>query len=296
MRALVVSLVLVAAPAQADVRQHTLRASGATFHVEIEDARRRVSDAQVLAWVRRSAALVADYCGRFPVPELRVQVTSRLGSGTGWGRHWRGERIRVSLGRRTTEETLRRDWVMVHEMLHTAFPDLRPEHRWMEEGLSTYLETVLRARAGILTEQEVWSRWVERMPHGRPREGDRGLEHTRTWGRTYWGGALFWMMVDLEMRQRSGGTKSIQDVVRGVLAAGGSSRARWSPARAVRVADRATGTDVLRELFARMAERPGDVDLDALWERLGVVVEGDEVRGFDDDAPLAGVRRAMNAM
>jgi L-lactate permease len=24
--------------------------------------------------------------------------------------------------------------------------------------------------------------------------GDQGLDHTPTWARTYWGGALFWMM------------------------------------------------------------------------------------------------------
>ena len=66
----------------------------------------------------------------------------------------------------------------------------------------------------------------------------------------------------------------------------------WDVARIVLTGDRATGTDVLSALYREMALAPGTVNLDELWRRLGVVVRGETV-AFDDEAPLAAVRRGI---
>ena len=57
---------------------------------------------------------------------------------------------------------------------------------------------------------------------------------------------------------------------------------------------RATGVQVLGALYARMKDQPAPVDLDALWEALGVRVEGGATR-LDDTAPLAATRQAITA-
>ena len=48
---------------------------------------------------------------------------------------------------------------------------------------------------------------------------------------------------------------------------------------------------VLEELYGRMARSAGAVDLPALWARLGIS-DGGGLR-FRDDAPLAGIRKAI---
>jgi hypothetical protein len=244
-------------------------------------------------WVGRSAEMVADYCGAFPVPSLEVTIAARGGGSIGFGQHWDGRWLEIRVGRRTSTESFDRDWVMVHEMLHAAFPDLHRRHRWMQEGLSTYLEPLLRQRAGLLSAANVWGKWIRMMPHGRPGLGDRGLDSTHTWGRVYWGGALFWLVADLRLRQATDNAKSLQDVVRGILDEGGNGRAEWSTRRVVKVADAATGTKVLSTLYAEMALAPGDIDLDALWPELGVDRNAGGEIVFDDAAPLAAIRRVM---
>jgi len=57
-------------------------------------------------------------------------------------------------------------------------------HHWIEEGLATYLEPVARAQGGQLDPRVVWSELAAGLPTGLPRAGDRGLDHTPTWGRT----------------------------------------------------------------------------------------------------------------
>jgi hypothetical protein len=58
------------------------------------------------------------------------------------------------------------------------------------------------------------------------------------------------------------------------------------------VGDAATGTDVLITQYQAMRLEAVSPDLDALWRDLGVRVDGDAVE-FDDDAPLAAIRRAI---
>ncbi|MEM9188982.1 MAG: hypothetical protein AAGF12_07385 [Myxococcota bacterium] len=269
----------------------TLEVAGATFEVEIEPDRRVVGAEEVLGWVRRSARMVADYCGgEFPVDTLQVRIFKSRG--LGYGKHYRGRRIEVGLGPNDTVEDLERDWVMVHEMLHTAFPDLTDRHRWMQEGLSTYLESILRVRHGVLDEDEVWQRWARSMPHGVPGPSHRGLDNTRTWGTVYWGGTLFWFIADLRIRHLTENQRSVQDVVKAILLRGGNSRQMWRTRRVIRVGDEATGTTVLRDLYQSMALRRADIDLEALFERLGVRVDGRRVT-FDEGAALAPVRREL---
>lgn len=247
-------------------------------------------------WVGGAATLIADYYGgELPVPGLEITLVASHGSRVGFGLHQDGRWIRIRYGRSATNATLANDWVMVHEMLHATFPDLSDDHRWMQEGLSTYLEPIVRARGGATTDAEVWRRWTTNMHNGRPDAGDRGLDVTHTWGRTYWGGTLFWFVVDVRLREATAGERSIRDVVTHIAKQGGNGRAKWSTAKVVEEADRATGTTIVSDAYAELAQAPGDVDLDALWARLGVRREGDIVR-LDDAAPNAALRRAITSV
>jgi hypothetical protein len=177
-------------------------------------------------------------------------------------------------------------------MVHLAFPSVPAQHHWIEEGLATYVEPIARARIGELTPEKVWGDMVKGMPNGMPRPDDRGLDFTHTWGRTYWGGALFCLLADVEIRKATGNKKGLEDGMRGILKAGGSIASDWSLVRALETADRATGVPVLKELYNKMRSTPIAPDLAMLWKDLGVDGIGENVV-FNDSAPLASVRKAI---
>lgn len=183
---------------------------------------------------------------------------------------------------------------MTHEMVHLALPNLDESHHWLEEGLATYVEPVARARAGQLSPERVWRDMVDGMPQGEPEEGDRGLDRTPTWGRTYWGGALFCLLADVGIRKATHNTKGLEDALRGILAAGGSIESDWEVSRVLSTGDKAVGTNTLEELYDEMKASPHPVDLDSLWRDLGVEVNGRTVV-FHDDAPSAEIRRSITA-
>ena len=243
--------------------------------------------------MKRSAGAVSHYFGRFPVKRVTIEVRGGRGR-VGNGRTWGGRLIHISVGWAAKQADLDDDWVMTHEMFHLAFPGVDERYHWMEEGLSTYLEPIARARVGDLTPERVWGDMVEGMPKGLPEEGDRGLDNTPTWGRTYWGGCLYWLLADVEIRRRTGNRKSLDDAIRAILDAGGDGSADWPVEKVIETGDRATGTTVLKDLHDRLGPKPEKTDLPALWKQLGVSRQGKHVT-FDDKAPLGEIRRSMTS-
>jgi hypothetical protein len=236
---------------------------------------------------------VAGYYGRFPLPRTLVIMIPggrrAVGFGTTMGNG--GGSIMIWVGAGASEADLRRDWVLTHEMVHLGLPNCPRAQHWLEEGLATYVEPIARARNGHLSAEEVWTDLVRRTPQGVPGAG--GLDANRGFGAIYWGGALFWLLADVEIRERTDNRKSLEDALRGVRDAGGSIAVTWPVDRTLEVADRAVGVPVLAPLYARMAQSGEKVDLGALWARLGLEDAGG-IR-FRDDAPLARIRQAITA-
>jgi hypothetical protein len=269
---------------------------GGTLEVAFGPGDFELSRAIVLDWVERSVRAVAGYFGRLPDPKSRLLIVPVRGAGirggTTYGYH--GAASRIQLGHDTTQDQLTRDWVLVHELVHQGLPNLADRHHWLEEGLATYAEPIARVQAGELGVEKVWKDLVKGLPNGLPRAGDEGLDRTHTWGRTYWGGALFYLLADIEIHRRTENRRGLQDAMRAVVAAGGNIGYSWPVERVLATGDSGTGVHVLTELYDEMKDKPHDVDLTALWQQLGVSMQGETMR-FDDSAPLAAIRRAITA-
>jgi len=267
---------------------------GGVIHVGFAPGEIALPKEKVMDWVKMSAKAVTTYYGRFPVSELKLLIVPvngpRVRGGTTWG--YRGAAIRVLLGRDASEADLRRDWVMVHEMVHLALPDMADRHAWLSEGLAVYIEPIARVQAGDLQASEIWQAMMRDMPQGLPEAGDRGLDYTDTWGRKYWGGAMFCLLADIEIRKATGNKFGLQDAMRGVISAGGNHEQDWPIARVLATADKAVGVNVLTRLHSEMGAKPVTPDLAALWRDLGLRPRG-EALDFDDSAPLAAIRKAI---
>jgi hypothetical protein len=267
---------------------------GGVVHVAFAPGDMALPKEKILDWIKTSAKAVATYYGRFPVKSVKLLLVpvdgARVRGGTTWG--YRGAAIRVVVGRDSTEDDLRRDWVMVHEMVHLALPDMAERYNWLSEGLAVYVEPIARVQAGDLTANEIWYAMMRDMPKGMPQTGDEGLDNTDTWGRKYWGGAMFCLLADIEIRKRTSNRFGLQDAMRGVLAAGGSHEVDWSIERILATADKAVGVDVLTRLHNQMGEKPIAPELGPLWRDLGVISQGGSAE-FDDTPSLAAIRAAI---
>jgi hypothetical protein len=276
-----------------------IEVAGGTLNVAFAPGEIALPRSALMDWLTTSAKAVSVYFGRFPVASARVLIVPVPGSGVQAGTTfgYRGAAIRLIIGSDVTEAELVDDWKAVHEMTHLALPDVEDSHLWLAEGIAVYVEPVARVQAGDLTAEKIWGDMLRDMPKGLPQAGDRGLDHTPTWGRTYWGGAMFCLLADVEIRKETNNAKGLQQALRGILDAGGDHEKDWNdwPMRRIfSVGDKTTGTTVLADLYQKMRAKPYAPDLEALWRELGVSVQGGRVV-FEDSAPLASIRRAITA-
>ncbi len=282
-----------------------IQVGGSTLQVDFAEGSFDLSKSAILNRIPTAASAVATYYGRFPLSTARIlviPVPDRQGilQGTTWGdmHGWPGF-TRLRIGEHTTAAELAADWTITHELTHMAFPDMPPDpdrdesaQHWIEEGLATYIEPIARVMIGDLTAPKIWSDMVRDMPQGEPAPGDQGLDHTHTWGRTYWGGAMFALVADVEIRQRTHNHLGLQDALRAIVAAGGTIDHNWDLPQALAVGDRATNTHVLTDLYAQWKDKPIQYDLPALWDQLGVLSTPNGVE-LSGSAPLADIREAI---
>ena len=255
-----------------------------------------LTSAEFRDFLENSARGAAAYFGRFPVPEARVLVRVGRGRGVSDGRTTPGPglpAIHLVLGAGTTRRGLQDDWVVVHEMTHLGLPQVYGPHRWMSEGLATYAEPIERVRNGSLSLDRFWSDMVRDLPKGLPAPGEDGLNKTSTWAATYWGGALFWFLADIRIREATHNRKGLEDALRAVNRNGGDFRSAWNLDQFLKVTDGEIGAPVMEKMYDEWARRRGSANLSELWKRLGVVSGSWGKISFDDSAPLARTRRAI---
>jgi hypothetical protein len=280
--------VLCPAPAAAlDIR-------GSIVCLVLEEPRPAAEQRALEAWALRSARIVADYYGQFPAPLVMLRIDSASGSGVHGGRTTREPAllIRLNVARDVTPEQLKADWVLVHEMVHLALPELGRGHDWLAEGLATYVEGIARAQYGNREIRDVWAEYRHSMPMGLPRAGEGGMDQTPTWGRTYWGGALYCLRADVAIREQTENRVGLQTALRAILKQTGGYAVLRGIDEVLRVGDAATGTRVLQDLYGQIKMTAQTPDLEMLWSRLGVPSDPESGR-FDDGAPLAPIRIAI---
>ena len=242
---------------------------------------------EIAAWVEATALANADLWRGFPVARSTVVILPTPGrSNVPFGRviSTGGIMVLVLVGSEIEARALYDEWVLVHEFIHLGTPYIRDTGAWLNEGLATYLEPIIRYRAGWRSAESVWEEWTGWMERG-VAPMTRGLSS----GNPYWGGALFSLMADVELRKLTGGRMGLEHCLRILLAEAGDVSKGARTMEALALGDRNSPAPVLTRLAeAHLAGAP--VDLEALFASLGVRRSGGRI-AFDDAAPLAEVRR-----
>jgi hypothetical protein len=282
----------IAVPAPGSLRAGEPRQEG-VLRLALLDGFSERGRADLVDWVRRTAEAESNYWRGFTAKQLMLGLVPMGGrSGVGFGRTvpGGGATIMVEVGSDVDKRRLFDGWVLVHELIHTGMPFVDGDGTWLMEGAATYVEPIIRARAGWKTEDEAWKEWIDNMPRGSG-AFTAGLANAEG-QQNYWGGATFMLMADIGIRRATDGAKGLEDCLGGVLWSGLDATKRVSVEQFAQACDRATGTTVVGALIADHYDKPQPVDLAALWKRLGVA----EIAGrivYDDGAPAARWRKMI---
>src|SRR2546426_11400163 len=132
-----------------DLRVETIRLQGVSLTVAIARAHRRQSEEELLDWIRASAAMIADYFGRFPADGALLLVAPAPGKQIhGRARGTGGGSILFLLGTQLEIAPAGGGWGVVYEVVPLGFSSVPPRDHWAEEGVRTYVGAEGACRAG----------------------------------------------------------------------------------------------------------------------------------------------------
>ena len=135
-----------------------------------------LSNSDVVNWVATAVdGIVAYYRRPFTDRVLVIVMPGTPGNptrGVTLGDAGPGVLVRASVG--LTSAGTRDDWIVTHELLHVSLPSLPREDNWLSEGIATYVEPIVRARASLVSPQLILGRSRSRPPAGRAGGGRRG--------------------------------------------------------------------------------------------------------------------------
>ncbi len=267
---------LATEPADKAIDERALHAGGNELLIEVVGMPRGERSDELQRWAAEAANATLTAFGRFPLPNATVrveQIDSRDPSPVPWGQTLRRDDVSVLLyvRRNAGLEELREDWTAVHELSHLFHPFLGGQGRWLAEGLASYYQNVLRARAGLMTQAEAWKELDAGFGRGRrERSGERLDELSRRHRgtmRVYWAGAAYWLEADLALRQRGSSLDAVLSTYSGCCLRG---TGQTQPEDFVDALDRAGGGGVFRGLFDRYSGSREFPALDGAYRELGL--------------------------
>jgi hypothetical protein len=235
--------------------------------------------------------------GRFPRSRVQVTVTPVPARNVPFGMVIRGggPGVHLLVGVHGSARDLASDWVTVHELSHLLTPTLDPDDAWFGEGIATWYQSVLRARAGLISDDEAWSSLLTGFARGaRANDGhtlaesSKRMRRERNYTRVYWGGTAFAMRADLALRARS--LHSLDDAVRALESCCFHTDRMYTSRETVIEMERALGVDFLLPLHDEIASSAGFPDVASSLTALGVRLADDKI--VYDGGPEARALRA----
>jgi hypothetical protein len=283
--------------------------AGARLRIDLLRAATDYDTAAMIEWIRDTVSNIELAYGRFPNPAARIVVVPTSAwpwrddsPGVLFGRVVRdgGETVELLIDPRQPMTSYYRDWTATHELSHLMLPYLQSEQRWVSEGFAQYYQNVLLARAGRYTQQYAWQKLHDGLRRGResvpnlsPNQAASGDERSSRM-KIYWSGAALALLADVELRRRSQGNESLDTVLDQFQRCCLPSKRSWSGRELFTKFDSFLQKPLFMDLYRQYADVPGFPDVRPVLERLGVVVEGGEVR-FRSDAELAEIRATLTA-
>lgn len=303
--AVMLAVALASTPgwAQQDYRE-TLFEKGRRLRLEISAEFSPRQRENLVTWINFIAGALLEVYGHWPRQQWQINVLPAAAAATDpipWAQVHRGkvDRIEFFIAPHATLPALQQDWTGYHELAHLLIPYRGWGDTWFSEGLASYYQNVLQARAGVLSEQQAWQNLYDGFLRGAADtqfdghplfEVSDSMREEGGFMRVYWSGAWYFLASDVRLRQQSGGSANLDEALAKLNQCCADER--------MSVQDMVNKLDVLNEvlLFAPLYEQARATTAMPAFERifasLGITVADGKVL-LQQEGPGAQLRRQI---
>ena len=133
---------------------------------------------KITQWIRYTAEAATALYGRLPLDQftVNIQFSPNAREPVPWGKVTRSRPPQVTfhINPDFPLQAFIDDWTSVHEFSHLFLPYPGGAGIWFSEGLASYYQNVLMARAGTLTPEQAWQKIYAGFRRGRY---DKRMKH-----------------------------------------------------------------------------------------------------------------------
>ncbi|UTW46300.1 hypothetical protein KFE80_05290 [bacterium SCSIO 12696] len=281
------------------VDDSTLSVAGSTITIAMPDSATQAQRQKIERWIHHAAESAVALYGRLPVEAFSVHISfaHRSWEPVPWGQVTRSRipRVTFHIDPRFPLSRFKADWTAVHEFSHLFLPYPGGRGIWFSEGLASYYQNVLMARAGTHSPERAWKKLYAGFRRGR---ADSSMAHlslrrvsplmwrTGSYMRVYWSGAAYFLSVDVALRTRPDNPSSLDQALERFRSCCMEKRRHWSTRALIRELDRQVGGDVFWSHYQVAISSKTVPDIAVASAQLGIEEKGTRLRFNESGARL----------
>jgi len=208
-------------------RADLIKYSDQTISVKYTPSLNKAQRHQTYEWLKLVTDALRTVYGKWPKDKFNIHIKTSTSnrSPVPWGQVTRGtpDEVLLVINPDAGFKEITRDWTAFHEFSHLLIPYRGYGNIWFSEGLATYYQNVIQARAGLIREDELWNELASGFERGRQennlshlnlKEISDNMRKYRNFMRVHWSGVHYWLSVDVKLRQLSQNDMSLDTVLK----------------------------------------------------------------------------------
>lgn len=242
---------------------------------------------QLKQWIKQLSHSLTLVYGHWPRDRWAIEVepvSGNVDDPIPWAQVHREDIDRVAfyVVSSATAQTLEREWTGYHELSHLLLPYRGWGDTWFSEGLATYYQNILQARAGVISEAQMWQKLHDGFERGKADNRFHGqtllqvnqkMRENGGYMRVYWSGAWYFLAADIRLRELSGGAHSLDNALEQLNRC--CAQGSLSVADIIAQMDRSNDQDVFGQLYQQVYRSRQMPAFEPLFTHLGIsVVDG----------------------
>lgn len=237
---------------------------------------------QIHLWLKQVSDALLTVYGEWPNDKFNITIqhgTSNQ-SPVPWGQVTRGkpDNVLLVVNPESSIQEIMNDWTAYHELSHLLIPYRGNGDLWFSEGLATYYQNIIQARAGVLSEAELWNKLASGFERGRKQnqwsqknlaEISDNMHKYRSFMRVHWSGVHYWLTADIKLRQQSQNKLTLDNLLKQLKTC--CQQKSMSATEIVEQLDQLAGSDIFKPLFLEYRASHVMPDYQPTLASLGVI-------------------------
>jgi hypothetical protein len=258
-------------------------------------------------WLQRVAGALLTVYGEWPKDkfDITIERSSSSHSPVPWGQVSRGDTDNVLLviNPDFDLQEITSDWTAFHELSHLLIPYSGDGDMWFSEGLATYYQNIVQARAGLLSEAGLWGKLASGFERGRKQNQLSHLDLTeisdnmrkyRNFMRVHWSGVHYWLSADIQLRLQGQNKTTLDNLLKQLKNC--CQHRSMSAAAIAEQLDQLAGASIFKRRFDEYRISRAMPGYKSVLAGLGVITGQQDYEynvALMADAPNADIRRSI---